>query len=155
MLRLFILFLLLASCVSSWSQYEVIKYEFSDNYLTDPSYVMLKKLQNECIEKVTALRDTIIFSKDFPEQDKLFALQLVNMLYDNPEDVVNTMVKNGDLFPWFQVMPRQYIEDLVNAYSSYHYHTELIKESYLDLRSNIILEHIKKLPEGVEKNFGI
>lgn len=74
MIRLFILFLILVRCVPSWSQYEVIKYEFCDKYEIDPSYLILKELHNECIIKVTALRDSIIYSKDFPEQDKLFAL---------------------------------------------------------------------------------
>lgn len=150
MLRSNFLFLLMIAQFALWSQGEVVKYQFSDNYETDETYQKISALHLESIKDVNRLRDSIIYTNAIPEQDKLFALQLVNMLFESPEEVIRIKNQNGALFPWFQIRPKEEIETLVSNYSTYHYASDLIKATYNDLKSNSLYSYINKKPDNLD-----
>jgi len=144
--------------ISLFGQYEIVKYDFSDDFETDKTFISFENQLNLLIKEVNILRDTIIHTQKVPEQDKLFALQLVKMLYSDPEEVLNTMIKNDDLFPWFQYKPRKEVEWLVREFSSYYYYCDLIKESYKEPKSNIFVQHMKgdiKHVKSIIKSLGL
>jgi len=152
-----LLIFLFAQC-SLFGQYEIIKYNFSDNYKTDQNFQKFEKRLNNLIEEVNILRDTIIYTKRVPEQDKLYALQLVNMFFADPGEVHTIMIRNGELFPWFQYKSPDEVKKLVDDFCTYFFFCDLIRNSYDDVESNIFVQHMRndvKSAKRIIKSLGL
>ena len=143
--------LLVFFCFPLYAQHGIVKFEFSDSYETDPSYMKFKSSESSLIKEINALRDSIIYTKDIPEEDKLHSLQLVNMLYEEPDEVSTLMRQNGDWFPWYQVMSKEKVESLVDNFSSFFYYSSMIRSSYEGLESNEWYKYMDEVPDGFKK----
>ena len=151
MFRLITLLTFLLFQISLTAQLEIVKFHIGDTFESDETYQYFKNRELETIAEINVLRDSIFFTKRLNYEEKLYAIQLINNLYDNPINIRKLLEVLDDSFAWFMFLPRERIEELVNDFLMSLSYCRFIRIMYGGKRSKVHLKELMNTPDFLKK----